>query len=260
MNSFVSAGVRINYVDLPPLVTTPAAGRPVLLIHGFASNHVVNWVDTQWTKTLGRAGYRVIALDNRGHGQSEKLYNPEDYTTARMADDAYRLLDHLDIPRAAVIGYSMGARNTAQLAFQHPDRVAAAVLGGLGIHLVKGAGLPQRIAEALEAPSLDGLTDANERMFRAFAQQTRSDLRALAACIRGSRGALTPDQVRTITIPVLVAVGSNDPIAGSGQELAALFPNGRFLDIPGRDHNLAVGDRVHKQGVLDFLEEVYTDG
>ncbi|MGV6872420.1 alpha/beta fold hydrolase [Pseudochelatococcus sp. B33] len=259
MESFSSAGVRISYVDLPPPAATLAGGRAVLLIHGFASTHAVNWVNTAWTTTLGRAGYRVIALDNRGHGQSEKLYDPEAYTTAQMAEDARRLLDHLDIAQAAVIGYSMGARNTAQLASTHPDRVAAAVLGGLGIHLVEGGGLPPRIADALEAPSLDTLTDPAERMFRAFAEQNRGDLRALAACIRGSRNSLTVAQVQAITLPVLVAVGSRDPIAGSGEELARLLPNGRFLDIPGRDHNLAVGDRVHKQGVLAFLEEVYAD-
>lgn len=258
MESFSSAGVQISYIDLPPLAITPAAGRPVLLIHGFASTHAVNWVNTAWTTTLGRAGYRVIALDNRGHGRSEKLYDPEAYTTSQMAEDARRLLDHLDISKAAVIGYSMGARNTAQLASSCPERVAAAVLGGLGIHLVDGVGLPPRIAEALEAPSLDTLTDPLERMFRAFAEQTGSDLRALAACIRGSRDTLSEDQVRAISLPVLVAVGSNDPIAGSGEALVKLLPDGRFLNIPGRDHNLAVGDRVHKQGVLAFLEEVYT--
>ncbi|MGI6244341.1 MAG: alpha/beta fold hydrolase [Pseudochelatococcus sp.] len=254
MRSFSSDGVRIDFIDVP---APHGDGRPVLLIHGFASNHTVNWVNTMWTTTLGRAGYRVIALDNRGHGQSEKLHEPAAYTTTEMAEDARRLLDHLDIEKAAVIGYSMGARNTARLAALHPDRVAAAVLGGLGIHLVEGAGLPPRIAEAMEAASLDDLTDPDQRMFRAFAEQTGSDLRALAACIRGSRGALTRAEVAAITLPVLVAVGSRDAIAGSGEALAALLPNGRFLDIPGRDHNLAVGDRVHKQGVLAFFNDVY---
>lgn len=254
MQSFLSNGVRINFIDLPP---AEGHGRPVLLIHGFASNHVVNWVNTAWTTALGRAGYRVIALDNRGHGQSEKLYNPEDYTTAKMAEDARFLLDHLNISQAAVIGYSMGARNAAQLMAAHPQRVAAGVLGGLGIHLIEGAGLPPGIADAMEAPSLNALTDTNQRMFRAFAEQTGSDLRALAACIRGSRGVLAREQVEAIKLPVLVAVGSRDQIAGSGEALARIFPNGRFLNIPDRDHNLAVGDKVHKQGVISFLDEVY---
>jgi pimeloyl-ACP methyl ester carboxylesterase len=92
-------------------------------------------------------------------------------------------------------------------------------------------------------------------MFRTFAEQTKSDLRALAACIRGSRQTLTRVQVAGIRAPVLVAVGSKDDVAGSAHELAALIPGAQALDIPGRDHMLAVGDRVFKQGVLDFLNQ-----
>jgi pimeloyl-ACP methyl ester carboxylesterase len=94
-----------------------------------------------------------------------------------------------------------------------------------------------------------------QRMFRAFAEQTRSDLKALAACIRGSRQTLTEAEVASIDVPVLVAVGTKDDVAGSGPALARLIPGARALDIPGRDHNLAVGDKVHKQGVIDFLAE-----
>jgi pimeloyl-ACP methyl ester carboxylesterase len=252
MQFFDSAGVRIAYIDVPP---ETGAGDPVLLIHGFASNHAVNWVNTLWVTTLTRAGYRVIAFDNRGHGRSEKLYRPEDYASELMAADARRLLDHLGLERADVMGYSMGARITAFLALAAPARVRSALLGGLGSHLVEGVGLPIGIADAMEAPSADVLTDPTQRMFRLFAEQTKSDLRALAACIRGSRQTLSAAEVSRIGAPTLVAVGTNDPIAGSARELAALVPHGRALDIPGRDHNLAVGDKVHKQGVLAFLAE-----
>jgi len=90
-------------------------------------------------------------------------------------------------------------------------------------------------------------------LFRSFAEQTRSDLRALAACIRGSRQTLSRDEVGRIAAPLLVAVGSKDQIAGSPQALAALIPGAQALTIPGRDHMLAVGDRVFKEGVLEFL-------
>lgn len=250
MQVFSSAGVCIAYIDVP----APQEQRePILLIHGFASNHAVNWVDTLWTTTLGRAGFRVVALDNRGHGQSEKLYDPAAYSTDIMAADALALLDHLDIARADVMGYSMGARIAAYVALARPDRVRSAVLGGLGIHLVEGVGLPLGIADAMEAPSLEALSDPTQRMFRAFAEQTKSDLRALAACIRGSRQTLSREEVMRIGVPTLIAVGTNDAIAGSPHELAALMSNAQPLDIEGRDHNLAVGDRAHKQGVLDFL-------
>jgi pimeloyl-ACP methyl ester carboxylesterase len=249
---FSSQGVRLAYIDVPP---ESGSGDPVLLVHGFASNHAVNWVNTLWVTTLTRAGYRVIALDNRGHGQSQKLYRPEDYDSSVMAGDLRRLVDHLGLERADLIGYSMGARIAAHLALLSPARARSVVLGGLGIRLVHGVGLPIGIADAMEAPSLDDLTDPMQRMFRAFAEQTRSDLRALAACIRGSRQTLTEEEVASIRAPVLVAVGTKDDVAGSGPALAELMPNARSLEIPGRDHNLAVGDKVHKQGVLAFLAE-----
>ena len=172
-----------------------------------------------------------------------------------MADDVRALLDHLDLGRADVMGYSMGARITAFFALAHPTRLRRAVLGGLGIRLVDGVGLPESIAEALEAPSLADVRDPTGRTFRAFAEQTKSDLAALAACIRGSRQSLTRDQVAAIRAPVLVAVGTEDPLAGSAHELAALLPSGRAFDIPGRDHMLAVGDKAFKEAVLRFLAE-----
>ena len=149
----------------------------------------------------------------------------------------------------------MGARITAFLALSHPGFVRSAVLGGLGIRLVEGVGLPDTIADALEAPSLAGVSDPTAYMFRAFAEQTRSDLRALAACLRGSRQTLSRAEVGRIVTPVLVAVGSKDPIAGSPEELAALIPGARPLVIPDRDHMLAVGDRAFKAGVAAFLSE-----
>ncbi len=252
MQEFQAAGARIAFADFAP---EGGGGDPVLLIHGFASTHAVNWVNTAWVRTLTGAGRRVIALDNRGHGRSEKLYRPADYESSVMAEDARALLDHLGIRRADVMGYSMGARISAHLALAHPERVRSLLLGGLGIHLVEGVGLPLGIADAMEAPSLGDLTDPMQRMFRAFAEQTGSDLRALAACIRGSRQVLTPEEVGRIAAPTLVSVGSADTVAGSGARLAALIPGARFLDIPGRDHNLAVGDKAHKAGVLAFLDE-----
>ena len=255
MQTFLSHGVRIAFIDVE--AGGPAQGaafaEPFLLIHGFASNHAVNWMNTLWVKTLTQAGRRVIALDNRGHGQSEKLYRPEDYATPLMAGDVVALLDHLDIEQADVMGYSMGARITAFLALANPGRVRSIVLGGLGHHLVAGAGLPMGIADAMEAPALQSLTDPMQRMFRIFAESTRGDLRALAACIRGSRQVLSEAQAKAIVCPALVAVGTKDEVAGDGPALAAMLGRGRALDIPGRDHNFAVGDKVYKQGVLDFL-------
>ena len=248
MPSFHNGPVEIAYLD-------QGEGEPIVLVHGFASNKETNWVHPRWVATLTRAGRRVIAHDARGHGASTKLYDPAAYHTATMAEDIRALLDHLGIGRADVMGYSMGARTTAFLTLGHPDRVRSAILGGLGIRLVEGVGLPESIAAAMEARLLDDVEDPQGRAFRAFAEQTDSDLRALAACIRGSRQTLTREEVKRIDVPVLIAVGTEDEVAGSPHALARLIPGAQALDIPGRDHMLAVGDRVFKQGVLKFLEE-----
>ena len=248
MPSFKNGEVEIAFLD-------QGAGEPIVLVHGFASNKDVNWVQPGWVETLTRAGRRAIALDNRGHGQSSKLYDPAVYHSATMAEDVRALLDHLGLARADVMGYSMGARIAAFLALNHPARVRALVLGGLGIRLVEGIGLPGSIADALEARSLADVREPVGRIFRAFAEQTQSDLKALAACMRGSRQTLSRQQVAGIHVPVLVAVGTKDTVAGSAQTLAALIPGARALDIPERDHMLAVGDKVFKAGVLEFLNQ-----
>lgn len=247
MQTFASSGVEIAYFDT-------GEGDPVLCIHGFASTAHINWTYPGWVETLRKAGRRVIGLDNRGHGGSAKLYDPDQYHTILMAEDARALLDHLGIARSVVLGYSMGARITAFLAQRHPERVSAAIMGGLGIKLVDGVGLPETIAEALEAETLEEVTDPQGRMFRAFAMQTKSDRRALAACIRGSRNLMSREDAATIRCPVLIAVGTKDAIAGEPEPLAAIIPKGEALSIPGRDHMPAVGDKVFKAGVLDFLD------
>ena len=252
LHEFSADGARIAFVDVAP--EGADLGEPILLIHGFASSHRINWVNPRWVDTLSKAGRRVIAFDNRGHGRSEKLYDPAAYHSAVMARDAANLLDRLSIARADVMGYSMGARIAAFLALAEARRVRALILGGLGAHLVEGDGLPLGIAEAMEAPALESLTDPIQRMFRAFADRNQSDRSALAACLRGSRQTLDESEVGRIACPVLVAVGTRDEIAGDPHRLAAMFPDGETLEIPGRDHNLAVGDKVYKAGVLRFLQ------
>src|SRR4051794_1102773 len=248
MPTFRNGAVEIAFVD-------EGQGEPIVLVHGFASTKEANWVNPSWVTTLSRAGRRVVALDDRGHGQSSKLYDPAEYHTSRMADDVRALMDELELERADVMGYSMGAGFTGFLALALPVRVRSAILGGLGSRLVDGVGLPQSIADAMEAPSVADVADPEGRAFRAFAEQTKSDLRALAACIRGSRQVISREDVARIVMPVLVAVGSKDTVAGPAQPLAAMMPNARALDVPGRDHMLAVGDRAFKEGVLAFLAE-----
>ncbi|MBO0142040.1 alpha/beta hydrolase [Agrobacterium sp. Ap1] len=246
-SSFIHDGINLRYFD-----EGEPSGEPVLLIHGFASSALVNWVHPGWLKTLGDAGYRVIAIDNRGHGGSDKPLDAEAYRPWVMADDAVALLDHLRIPDAHLFGYSMGARISVFAALAHPERVRSLVLGGLGIGMTDGVGDWDPIADALLAPDVDAITHERGKMFRAFADQTKSDKLALAACIRGSRDLVARSDMGRIEAPTLIGVGTKDDIAGSAQELADLMSDARALDIPNRDHMLAVGDRVFKKAVLEF--------
>jgi len=246
MHHFTSDGVDIAYLD-------EGVGDPILLIHGFASTAVVNWVTTNWVATLRHAGRRVVALDNRGHGASTKFYDPAQYRLPFMADDARRLLDHLGIERADVLGYSMGARIGTFLALDYPERVSRLVLGGIAMGLVNGPHLAEEIASALEAPDQDSIPPGIPRNFRVFADQTRSDRRALAACMLGTRETVPPERLAMLKPPVLVAVGENDTIAGPGGPLARLIPGAEFVPIPRRDHMRATGDPVFKAAVLAFL-------
>lgn len=248
MDCFKHDGFDIAYVD-----GGPATAEPVLLIHGFASSAKVNWITPGWMKALADAGYRAVALDNRGHGGSSKSYEPTDYTPSRMAGDAAALLDHLGIAEAHVMGYSMGARIAAFMALEHERRVHSLIFGGLGIGMVTGVGDWDVIADALRAPDPAGIVHPRGKMFRAFADQTRSDRQALAACIATSRERLSAEDIGRIRQPALVAVGTADEIGGSAGELAALLPNGEGFDIEGRDHMLSVGDRSFKKRALAFL-------
>lgn len=250
MPTFLSDGLSLAYQSF-------GAGLPVLCIHGFASSGKVNWIDTGWVETLTNAGYRAITLDNRGHGLSDKPYDPERYSPSAMAQDAVALLDHLDIGRVAILGYSMGARISAFMAYEHEDRVACAIFGGMGMNLINGLSDGNDIIEGLLAPSLSGLTHPTARQFRIFAEHTGADRQALAACMETSRQPMARADVRRIGVPVLVAVGEEDTMAGSPEPLAALLPQAEAFVIPKRDHMRATGDKAFKAAALAFLGKTF---
>ncbi|MFZ5675965.1 MAG: alpha/beta fold hydrolase [Pseudomonadota bacterium] len=245
---------RSDIVDIAYEVA--GEGPPVLLIHGFASNARVNWIDTGWVKALTGAGYQTITFDNRGHGESGKLYDPEAYTAPEMAEDARRLLDHLGLSRVRVMGYSMGARIAAFLTLHHPERVTAAVFSGLAENMIRGFGGSDAIADALEAPAADSVSDPSARVFRVFAEQTKGDLRALAACMRSGRQKITSAELAGIRVPVLVVAGDMDDIAGKVDPLVAAIPGAKGITLARRNHMNAVGDRQHKEEVINFLNSI----
>jgi pimeloyl-ACP methyl ester carboxylesterase len=244
---FDSDGIRLHYE-----LHGPERGTPIVLVHGFASDYQLNWVGTRWQETLTGSGFRVIGLDCRGHGHSDKPHDPTAYRTEIMAADVVRLLDHVEVRQAAYLGYSMGARIGLQVAIDHPQRVTRAVLGGIGT-----AGAIDRsdaIARAFLAgePTDDPVA---QTFFRFASARPTNDLVALAACIRGLRPNADPARLARIRTPILVVVGDQDQIARGAPELVELVPSARLVTIAGRDHMSAVVARDFKQAALAFLEE-----
>jgi pimeloyl-ACP methyl ester carboxylesterase len=248
MQKFNSDGVEIAF-DIQ------GEGAPVLLIHGFASNSRVNWGETGWIRFLSENGRKVITIDNRGHGESEKLYDSSKYSAMVMASDAGNLLKHLGIASADVIGYSMGARIAAIMLINHPDKVRRAVLGGLASRMISGVPGSAEIAEALEASDLADVTHPVGRAFRIFAMRTGGDLQALAACIRSSRAKIKPEALAQVKRPVLIVAGDRDELAGDIEPLVEAIPGARGVHLPGKDHMSAVGDLKFKQETLAFLSD-----
>lgn len=238
----------ISYLD-------EGEGAPVLLIHGFASNANTNWVGPGWVQLLVDSGYRVIALDNRGHGDSQKFYEEEAYVLEKMADDAVALLEYLEVKYTSVMGYSMGARISATLASRNPELVDKLILAGNGYNMIEGAFDSSDIHDGLAAEDGDDVKTQIGTEFRAFAQATGSDLKALAACIMGGRSYINKSLFEELKPSTLVIAGTQDTIAVDSDKLALIIPKGRYKPIPNRNHMNAVGDKIYKQAVLDFLKE-----
>ena len=246
METFDSDGVKIAY-------TQAGEGDPILLLHGFAASVEENWGRTGWVHALQKTGRRVIAFDHRGHGESEKLYEPDRYTTDLMAGDALRLMDHLKIERAELMGYSMGAGIAAYLAVHHGQRFSSVILGGIGAKMLEPSSGGDELARALEADDAGTLPEGMARNFRLYAEQTGQDLKALAACARGPKTRVTPEELGGLTMPVLVVAGQRDDLAGDPAALAQLIPGAKSEVIPGSDHMYTLPNGVFKGTVIDFL-------
>lgn len=241
---FDSDGVRLHYE-----IHGPEDGVPIVLVHGFASDYQLNWVGTRWQETLTKAGNRIIGLDCRGHGSSDKPHDPAAYALEIMAADVRRLLDHVDIERANYLGYSMGARTGVQAMLDYPERLDKVVLGGVGWGGAFHAA--QEIARAMR-----GLPTNNPvaKSFYAFAKARPSnDLEALAACILGPQPEPDTAKLASITNPVLVVVGEKDEIVAEVDVLIESIPTARLVRIAGRDHMSAVPAGDFKRAALEFL-------
>jgi pimeloyl-ACP methyl ester carboxylesterase len=231
---------------------TVGEGKPIVLVHGFASDRKQNWKDVGWYETLTGAGFLVIAMDCRGHGASDKPHDDDAYGD-KMVSDIVSVMDAAGLSRAHVMGYSMGGILTVGLLMRHNERINRAVVGGIGESYFASRMHRRGIAAALRANDPSTITDPTEKAFRAFASQGGKDLLALAACMSANRTMYTREQLKTCRTPVLVVDGDKDIQAGAPGPLAQAFADGRAVVVPRRDHMTAVGDRIYKEAVLDFL-------
>jgi pimeloyl-ACP methyl ester carboxylesterase len=252
-------GVPIAFDDI-----TPAGGpeRTILLLHGFASNRNEGWRRTGWYGALERRRMRVIALDQRGHGESLRSHDPGDYGRTKLAADALALLDHLGVGRADVFGYSMGTRTAMQVAIDAPDRVSNLILGGVGGKLFEPPA-PSRtgetIADAMRAADPESVREPFLKSFRQFADEQGEDREALAAFSQAQSPPLDRGALGRLPMPVLVVAGSGDEGAGDPEALARIFPNGKGVRLPGCDHFSAIPHASTKATVFDFLDGLLDD-
>jgi len=232
-------------------------GPAIVLVHGFGSSRVQNWKSTGWYGGLTGAGFSIVAMDCRGHGDSGKPHDEAFYGHDRMAEDVIEVMQACDLSDALILGYSMGGFIGLRLLAAHPRRVRKLAIAGVGeTYLQNGITAPaarSALADALLTPDKDSLTDPRARMFRAFADQPGKDRLALAACMRAMSPHLPLETLSRLQRPVLIVDGSDDDTAGRPDPLAAAITDARAVTIPGRDHMSAVGDKHTRQAVIDFF-------
>ncbi len=247
MEYFESDGLKLAY-------RVVGEGSPIVLVHGFASTHEVNWVATGWSRALVDAGRRVIMADGRGHGASDKPHDEDDYTLEAMAGDVIALMDHLGEPGADLMGYSMGGMVSLVAASMWPERFDRVIAAGVGERLLDRNKDSSAVIEALLTDDPASIANPGAKIFRLFADQNKQDRVALAACFEAVRADFPVEGLGQIQRPVLIVAGEKDDQAGPAAPLAALIPDGRGFTVPKRDHMRAVGDHAYKDAVLKFLE------
>ena len=259
MASFTSDGVTLAYDDVQP----PGGGeRTIVLVHGFTSNRNEGWKRTGWYTAFERRRIRCVALDQRGHGESDKPHDPGAYARGKMAGDVLALLDHLGLERVDLFGFSMGAHVALAAAIAAPHRVSNLILGGVGGTMLTREDDPARteaMVQAMLADDPESVPDPMMRSFRHFAEEQGEDRRALAACTGAPRSGLDLDAMGALPMPVMVVAGQRDELAGDPDELARVFPYGRGMTVAGCDHFSAITHALTKAAVFDFLDGLLDD-
>ena len=228
-------------------------GHPtVLLVHGFASSALANWHGTGWTRDLTRAGFHVLAVDQRGHGHSDKPHDPAAYAMSTLVADIETVLDAYLISDAAYVGYSLGARVGWQAGRDLGPRITRAVLGGIpdGDPLKRFQIADARAHIEHGTPVTDRLTGVYLDMAKTLPS---NDLLALVALVEGMRDGAQPSAQNAPEQPLLFATGSDDHILEASRALAAAAPHGTFFEIPGRNHFNAPPARAFRDAAIAFL-------
>lgn len=226
----------------------------VVLVHGFASSARDNWVNTGWVRDLTRAGYHVLAVDQRGHGLSDKPHDPAAYRPRALAADIEAVLDTYLVDQAFYVGYSLGARVGWEVAQDFAARIDRVVLGGVP----DGIPLARLDLDQVRAYVTDGtpVTDTVTQNYIALSDRVSgNDLHALLAIAEGMRASrmIDPDPSHAPEQPVLLATGSEDAIIDGSRALAHACAQGRFVEIPGRHHFNTPGARAFREAALEFL-------
>ena len=247
---FDSDGVKIHY-------ETYGQGKPIVLVHGFPANLKVNWLGPSWVRAL-QPIRRVVALDCRGHGESDKPHDPEAYGEENMAGDVLRLMEHLGIEKADLFGYSMGSGIACHLLARHRERFTSVILAGIGDRFVFGSKAEMRadgVADALLAEDPSQVTKPVARRYRALAEGIpNNDMKALVGYATSRGETIDRADLAAVDIPVLIVNGEDDDVMGKADQLVAAIPGVRLVVIPGADH-LVVFDPRCKEQVLSFLKE-----
>lgn len=264
--TFDSDGVQIRYI-------TQGQGEPLVLIHGFTANAEANWVMPGIFGKLAEA-FQVIAIDARGHGKSGKPHDPADYGD-QMVQDVINLLDHLEIDKAHVGGYSMGGFLTMKLVTSHPDRLLSAIVGAAGWQpagapadpnmtalaesLEKGEGIAPLI-HALHPPEDPPLAPEQIAMMNQMVIGS-NDQAALAAVVRGMGDLnVTEIALRKNEVPTIAIIGSKDPLKTGVDAMDGVMENLSVVVIDGGDHMSTLMNPTFSQqfadAALGFLIEL----
>jgi pimeloyl-ACP methyl ester carboxylesterase len=258
---FDSAGVNISYVD-------EGVGEPVILVHGFTWNIEINWIDTGVFAELTK-NYRVIAFDSRGHGKSDKPHDRAQYGR-EMGQDIIRLMDHLKLPKAHIMGYSMGAQITAQQVTKSPERFLTVILGG-STGRIGWSDEDQKVVNGVSAELEDqrsvaslvlAIWPTNQPKPSADADEVKAisakllegnDSKALAAMVRSrSDQVVSLAEMAAINVPSGI-VGTLDPAKKRFEELKAALPRMKLVLIEGAPHISAPARPEFIKAVEEFL-------